>query len=129
MKDFIRKVSFGIGPEEKVPTDPLNWAKNQLNYVPQFKWGGKKIYTEKELREFLNKYDISSNKVSANFLLLDFSRCKLKAKYFYKRLKMKGIILRSTEEGYKIKNMLRLTIGSRTDSLRFIKAVKEIFKR
>ena len=50
MKDFIRKVSFGTGPEEKVPTDPLNWAKNQLNSVPKFKWGGKKIYTEKELR-------------------------------------------------------------------------------
>ena len=28
---------------------------------------------------------------------------------------MKGIILRSTEDGYKIKNMLRLTIGSKKD--------------
>ena len=60
MKDFIRKVSFGVGPKEKVPTDPLNWAKNQLNEVPDFKWSGKKIFTEKELREFQNKY---SNKV------------------------------------------------------------------
>ena len=34
MKDLIRKVSFGIGPEEKVLTDPFNWAKNQLNSVP-----------------------------------------------------------------------------------------------
>ncbi len=62
MKDFIRKVSFGIGPEEKVPTDPLNWAKNQLNYVPQFKWDGKKIYTEKELREFQNMYSLKERK-------------------------------------------------------------------
>ena len=86
------------------------------------------IYATK-LREFLNKYDISSNKVSANFLLLDFSRCKLKAKYFYKRLKMKGIILRSTEDGYKIKNMMRLTIGSKKENLKFMKVTKSIFKK
>ena len=58
MKDLIRKVSFGIGPDEKVPTDALNWAKNQLNSVPKFKWDGKKIYTEKELREFQNRYSL-----------------------------------------------------------------------
>ena len=62
MKDFIRKVSFGTGPDEKVPADPLNWAKNQLNSVPQFKWDGKKIYTEKELREFQNRYSLKERK-------------------------------------------------------------------
>ena len=62
MKDFIRKVSFGIGPEEKVSTDPLNWAKNQLDEVPAFKWDGKKLYTEKELREFQNKYSNKARK-------------------------------------------------------------------
>ena len=62
MKDFIRKVSFGIGPKEKVPTDPLNWAKNQLDKVPVFKWEGKKIYTEKELREFQNKFSNKARK-------------------------------------------------------------------
>ena len=62
MKDFIRKVSFGIGPDEKVPTDALNWAKNQLNSVPKFKWDGKKIYTEKELREFQNMYSLKERK-------------------------------------------------------------------
>tara|TARA_B100000963_G_scaffold293514_1_gene263948 strand:+ start:3029 stop:4114 length:1086 start_codon:yes stop_codon:yes gene_type:complete len=86
------------------------------------------IYATK-LKIFLNKYDINSNKVSANFLLLDFKKCKLNAKYFYKKLKLKGIILRSTEKGYKIKNMLRLTIGSKTDNLKFMKAVESIFNR
>ena len=62
MKDFIRKVSFGVGPEEKVPTDPLNWAKNQLDKVPVFKWQGKKIYTEKELREYQNKFSNKARK-------------------------------------------------------------------
>tara|TARA_B100001175_G_scaffold280906_1_gene258976 strand:- start:4466 stop:5551 length:1086 start_codon:yes stop_codon:yes gene_type:complete len=86
------------------------------------------IYATK-LKKFLNRYNIRSNKVSANFLFLDFSKCKVKAKYFYEKLKIKGIILRSTEYGYKIKNMLRLTIGSRTDCLMFMRAVESIFKK
>ena len=51
------------------------------------------------------------------------------SKYFYEKLKMKGIILRSTEDGYKIKNMLRLTIGSKNENLKFMKAVKKILKK
>ena len=86
------------------------------------------IYATK-LKKFLEKYNINSNKVSANFLLLDFAKCKFKAKYFYKKLKTKGIILRSTEDGYKIKNMLRLTIGSKTDCVKFIRAVESIFNK
>ena len=82
-----------------------------------------------KLKEFLNKYDINSNKISANFLLLDFAKCKFKAKYFYEKLKVRGIILRSTEDGYNIKNMLRLTIGSKNENLKFMKAVKSIFKK
>ena len=86
------------------------------------------IYATK-LKFFLNKYDINSNKVSANFLLLDFKKCKLKANYFYEKLKKKGIILRSTEDGYKIRNMLRLTIGSKTENLKFMKITESIFKK
>ena len=70
---------------------------------------------------------IFSNEISANFLLLDFSNCKFKAKNFYEKLKAKGIILRSTEYGYKIKNRLRLTIGSRNDNLKFMRSVERIF--
>jgi histidinol-phosphate aminotransferase len=86
------------------------------------------IYATK-LKFFLNKYNITSNEVTANFLLLNFTKCKFKAKYFYEKLKKKGIILRSTEDGYKIKNMLRLTIGSRSDSLKFIRATESIFNK
>ena len=42
---------------------------------------------------------------------------------------MKGIILRLTENGYKIKNSLRLTIGSKRENLKFIKVTEAIFKR
>lgn len=83
----------------------------------------------KKLKLFLSKYKIYSNDVSANFLLLNFAKSKIKAKYFYEKLKSKGIILRSVESGYKIKNMLRLTIGSRTDCLKFIHAVESILNK
>ncbi len=86
------------------------------------------IYAKK-LKKFLFNYKIDSNKISANFLLLDFSKCSLKARFFYEKLKKKGIILRSTEDGYNLKNMLRLTIGSRTDNLKFMRAVESIFNK
>ena len=86
------------------------------------------IYATK-LKKFLERFNISSNKVSANFLLLNFTNCEFTAKNFYRKLEAKGILLRSAEDGYKIKNMLRLTIGSRTDTLKFMKVVKDIFKK
>tara|TARA_B100001057_G_scaffold496971_1_gene599874 strand:- start:572 stop:1657 length:1086 start_codon:yes stop_codon:yes gene_type:complete len=86
------------------------------------------IFYATKLKDFLNKYDISSNKVSANFLLLDFKKCKFKAKFFYKKLKKKGIILRSTENGYKMKNMLRLTIGSKKENLKFMNVTESMFR-
>jgi len=86
------------------------------------------IYAKK-IKKFLNNYDIDTNKVSANFFLLNFKNCKIRAKYFYEKLKKRGIILRSTEDGYKIKNMLRLTIGSKKENLKFMNAVKRIFEK
>ena len=87
------------------------------------------IFYATKLKYFLQKYGITSNEVSANFLLLNFAKCKFKANYFNEKLKSKGIILRSTENGYKIKNMLRLSIGSMSDNLRFMSAVKSIFNK
>ena len=87
------------------------------------------IFYATKIKDFLNNYGISSNKVSANFLLLNFAKCKFKAKYFYENLKKKGIILRSTEDGYKIKNMLRLSIGSKKENLRFMKVTESMFKK
>ena len=81
------------------------------------------------IKIFLERYKIYSNEVTANFLLLDFTRCRLKAKSFYEKLKNKGIILRSTEEGYDIKNKLRLTIGSAQDNLKFMNVTRGIFSK
>ena len=84
------------------------------------------LYFAKKIKFYLEKYNIFSNSISANFLLLDFEKCKFRAKYFYEQLKRKGIIVRSTEEGYRIKNKLRLTIGSKSENLAFMNAVKKI---
>ena len=84
------------------------------------------LYFAKKIKFYLEKYNIFSNSISANFLLLDFEKCKFRAKYFYEQLKRKGIIVRSTEEGYRIKNKLRLTNGSKSENLAFMNAVKKI---
>ena len=55
MKNFYRKVAFGLGPEDKTPSDPLKWATNQLNDIPEFSWKGK-ILPEKELRKYYRDY-------------------------------------------------------------------------
>ena len=33
-KSFYRKVGFGLGQEDKVQSDPLKWAYDQLDEVP-----------------------------------------------------------------------------------------------
>ena len=55
MKNFFRKVAFGIGPKEQVPPDPLKWALDQVNDVPDLSWQGK-ILSEKELRKHYRDY-------------------------------------------------------------------------
>ena len=84
------------------------------------------LFYANKIKKFLEGYNISSNKISANFLFLNFDKCKVSAKYLYEKLKQKGVILRSTEDGYGIKNKLRLTIGSKTENLKFMNTVKEI---
>ncbi|MDA9723259.1 DUF1800 domain-containing protein [Candidatus Pelagibacter sp.] len=62
MKNFYRKVAFGLGPNEQAPSDPLEWAKNQLNDIPEFSWKGK-ILPEKELRNYYRDYVYGDRKV------------------------------------------------------------------
>ena len=80
----------------------------------------------KIIKKILEKLNIFSNEVTANFLLLNFDKCKYSADYVFKKLQSKGIILRSTKDGYDIKNKLRLTIGSSIENARFISTIKLI---
>ena len=59
--------------------------------------------------------------------LLDFDSCKKSANYVAKKLENKGIILRSMEN-YKMKNKLRMTIGSTAQNKKFIKEIKNILR-
>ncbi len=136
------RVGWGYGPRKII--DALNLIKPpfNVNEVAQFaaieslkdtKFISRSVkhnlFYASKIKKFLEQYNIYSNEISANFLLLDFSLCKFKAENFYRKLKKKGIILRSTEYGYKIKNRLRLTIGSRNDNLKFMNVVKSIFNK
>ena len=79
-----------------------------------------------KIKNFLSKFNIYTNEVTANFLLLDFDNCFITAERFYRKLQAKGIILRNTYTGYKIKNRLRLTIGSVKENSKFMKATENI---
>ena len=85
------------------------------------------IISANKIKKFLENFNIFSNNITANFLLLNFDKCKLSANQVFKALQLKKIILRSTEDGYNIKNKLRLTIGSNKENAEFIKAIKSIF--
>ena len=81
-----------------------------------------------KLRKILNDFNINTNEVTANFLLLNFNKCKYSANYVQKKLENKGIILRGMQS-YKIKNALRLTIGSSTANNKLIKTFNKIFRK
>ena len=81
-----------------------------------------------KLKKKLNNFNITTNEVTANFLLLNFNKCKYSANYVQKKLEDKGIILRGMQS-YRIKNALRLTIGSSTDNNKLIKILNKIFNK
>ena len=62
MKNYFRKVAFGISPSEKIPTDPLKWALAQLDDLPNLSWKGK-IHSEKELRKHYRDWVYGDRKV------------------------------------------------------------------
>ncbi len=80
-----------------------------------------------KLKKILNNFNITTNEVTANFLLLNFNKCKYSANYVQKKLENKGIILRGMQS-YKIKNALRLTIGNNLENKLFLKSINRIFK-
>ena len=84
------------------------------------------LFWSKKIKNDLEKFKIFCNKISANFLLLNFNKCKLSANTVEKKLLKKGIILRETKT-YGIKNCLRLTIGNNLENKLFLKSMAQIF--
>ena len=60
-----------------------------------------------KIKNEMNKYGIFSNKISANFLLLNFNNCRFSAEYIRKRLENKGILLREMKS-YGIKKLFKI---------------------
>ena len=85
------------------------------------------LFWGKKIKSKLEKFNIFSNKVSGNFLLLNFDKCKLNANNVEKKLQKKGLILRETKT-YGINNCLRLTIGNSFENKLFLKSMETIFK-
>ena len=56
MKNFFRKVAFGLKPEEQIPSDPLAWAQKQVDTIPELNWKGKNVLSEKEMRQKWGDY-------------------------------------------------------------------------
>ena len=85
------------------------------------------FFWSKLIKDNLKKYSITTNKVSGNFLLLNFNKCKLSANNIEKKLEKKSLILRETRT-YGIKNCLRLTIGNNLENKLFLKTINGILK-
>ncbi len=85
------------------------------------------LFWSKKIKSELEKFKIFCNKVSANFLLLNFKKCTLSASTVEKKLLKKNIILRETKT-YGINNCLRLTIGNHLENSIFLKNINRIFK-
>ncbi len=83
------------------------------------------LYWSKKFKSFFESKKIISNSPGVNFFLLNFDFCKVSANYVLKKLEKKGIILRNMQS-YKMKNKLRVTIGSSKENNKFIKSLKEI---
>ena len=84
-------------------------------------------YWCKKIKSELQKYDIITNEVTANFFLLNFKNCKFSSNFISRKLENRGIILREMY-AYGIKNCLRLTIGNVKENKFFLKQMSLIFK-
>ena len=95
-----------------------NFLKKSIDH--NFYWANKIKYS-------LEKFNIKSNIVSGNFLLLNFNKCKMTASLIERKLMLKKILLRETRS-YGIKNCLRFTIGDSKQNKLFLNSLNSIFK-
>ncbi len=133
------RVGWGYGSKEIVSAlmkikPPFNVSKiGELSALESLKdknFIDKSIKHNKKWAKILKtnfeKFNISTNSITANFLFLNFNKCKISSGFFKKKLEEKGIIVRSLE-AYGIKNKLRVTIGNSKENIFLIKTLKSIF--
>ena len=71
------------------------------------------------------KMKIDTNKGNANFLLINFDKAKISSKKVFRNLAKSGILIRNMD-AYKIKNSLRVTIGTASENKEFILKLRRI---
>jgi len=135
------RIGWGYGPKKII--DAMNKIKPPFNTNAAAQLAAvaalnDKIFIKKsvkhnffwanKLKKIFNNFNIVTNEVTANFLLLNFNKCKYSANYVKKKLQDKGIILRGMQS-YKIKNALRLTIGNSAANNKLVKIFNKIFKK
>ncbi|HIF61612.1 MAG TPA: histidinol-phosphate transaminase [Candidatus Pelagibacter sp.] len=81
----------------------------------------------KKMFFILKKNNIKTNKPTANFFLMNFSKTKINSNQVFKKLANKGLILRKMLQ-YKIPNSLRFTIGNKKANEHFIKSIENILE-
>ena len=65
-KNYFRKVAFGLGPNDEVPSDPVAWAQAQVESVPSIDWDGP-IFSEKELLDKRADYRSGEDKIRERY--------------------------------------------------------------
>ena len=93
-----------------------NWLNKEKVHVK--KWSKRFYDTFKEL-------NISTNRTSVNFSLINFDKVKKTSKQVFYALAKKGILLRQMDV-YSLKNSLRVTIGNNKENLKLITELKKI---
>ena len=73
----------------------------------------------------MKKLDIKFIPTSANFIMFDAE--KLGGKNLFKKLLLKGVIIRALDE-YDLKNFARVSIEQDEENKKFIEALKEVYK-
>ena len=135
------RVGWGYGPKKII--DAMNVIKPPFNLNMAAQIGAVAALNDKKfikrsirhnfiwankIKKVLNKFNIITNDVNTNFFLLNFNKCTYSANYVQKKLENNGIILRSMQT-YKIKNALRLSIGSSAANNKLINILNKIFKK
>lgn len=87
---------------------------------------GKKVLKERrKLFEELQKFkNLTAYPSDANFILVRIEN----AKRIARELKAKGVLVRDVDDGRRLKECLRVSVGAPDDNQTFLKALKEIFK-
>ncbi len=92
------------------------WLRKELNHIN--KW-------RNILFKNFKKMKIDTNKGNANFLLINFDKAKISSKKVFRTLAKSGILIRNMD-AYKIKNSLRVTIGTASENKEFILKLRRI---